>query len=72
MIDQLYFDVNDFVCFDGQCAKAGRCNAFLECLFGEDEYMCDYESSFNRRLYPYREENRFARERISSSLRLSL
>ena len=38
-------DQRDFVCFDGQCVKGGRCNAHLQCSFGEDEYMCDYRSS---------------------------
>ena len=36
--------LKDFVCFDGQCAQRGRCNLRLDCLFGEDEYMCDYWS----------------------------
>ena len=35
---------NDFICFDGQCKKRARCNRIFECLFGEDEYMCDYSS----------------------------
>ena len=65
------FDENDFVCFDGQCFKGGRCNRITECPFNEDEYMCDYITSFNRLLVPYRDWKRFSRGRRSSILRFS-
>ena len=44
----------DFLCFNGQCARNGRCNLSLECKFGEDEYMCDYPSSTQQKFIPYR------------------
>ena len=60
------FDLNDFVCFDGQCLKGGRCDRDFECSFYEDEYMCDYQSSLNRFLVRYRDGKRFSRGRSSS------
>ena len=30
----------DFVCFSQQCARLGRCDGNLHCLYGEDEYQC--------------------------------
>ena len=45
----------DFICFNGQCAKDGRCNRRADCLFAEDEYMCDYPSSFQSILVVHRE-----------------
>ena len=64
------FGVNDFTCFDGRCAKGGRCDAGPACLFGEDEYMCDPLNSLSRFLVSYREEKQFSRGRISSILDL--
>ena len=58
---------NDFVCFDGQCVKGGRCNFLFECAFGEDEYMCDYPSSFHQSLLPYRQVKRFSRRTSPSN-----
>ncbi|CAF1972195.1 unnamed protein product [Rotaria magnacalcarata] len=49
------FNVLDFICFDGKCIKGGRCNEELECSFGEDEYMCDYQSLSRLILVPYRQ-----------------
>ena len=34
---------NDGFCFDGTCMNKGRCNGIADCLYGEDEYMCEYE-----------------------------
>ena len=64
--------MNDFVCFDGQCVKSDRCDRYIQCRFGEDEKMCDSESSFYRFLHAYREWKRFSPERRSSMLHLSL
>ena len=66
------FDVNDFVCFGGRCAKGARCNENFECPFWEDEYMCDYSSSFNRVLVPYRERKRFSPRRRLTILHFAL
>ena len=30
----------DFVCFSRQCARFGRCDQNVDCLYGEDEYQC--------------------------------
>ena len=51
-------NVNDFICFNGTCVPAGRCDRFFSCPFSEDEYMCDYSSSSNRKIVPYREEKK--------------
>ena len=63
-------DLNDFVCFDGRCLKGGRCNAFFECPFFEDEYMCDYPSSLSKDLAAPRKPKRFSRGRRSAYIRL--
>ena len=65
-------DLNDFVCFDGRCLKGGRCNRFFECLFNEDEYMCDYPSSLSKGLIAPRKSKRLSRGSRPSILRLSL
>ena len=65
------FDLRDFVCFDRRCVKGGRCNANVDCLFAEDEYMCDYDSSSVGLLIPYRQFKRFARGERPSILHLS-
>ena len=66
-------DLNDFTCFNGGCAKGGRCNQNPDCPFGEDEYICDYLSSFNRDLVPYRKWKRLSQRRSgSNALHLSL
>ena len=44
-----------FVCFDGSCIPLGRCDHELQCLFGEDEYMCDYKNSILLLIYSYRD-----------------
>ena len=64
-------DSKDFVCFDGRCFPGGRCNRGAECLFVEDEYMCDYLSSFSGTFIPFREEKRIFPEIEAKSLRLS-
>ena len=62
----------DFVCFDGQCAWRGRCNFRRDCLFGEDEYMCDYWSE----RYTTHSTDRLTRQSVrgmtTKTLRLSL
>jgi hypothetical protein len=66
------FDLNDFTCFNGRCAKGGRCNQNPDCFFAEDEYMCDYLSSFTRDLIPYRRWKRLSQGSGSNVLRLPL
>ena len=63
-------DLNDFVCFDGRCLKGGRCNQYFECLFFEDEYMCDYPSSLSKGLIVPRKSKRLSRGRKPSILHL--
>ena len=46
---------NDFICFNGSCAKQGRCNNEFNCPIDEDEYMCDYPSALAWRFIPYRQ-----------------
>ena len=65
-------DLNDFVCFDGRCFKGGRCDAYLQCPFNEDEYMCDYSTSSSTDLINHRKWKRLSRGSRSSILRLSL
>ena len=47
---------NDVMCFDGTCLRNARCNDRRQCPLGEDEYMCDYPSSSQSKIVPYREE----------------
>ena len=54
-------DLNDFTCFDGQRVQSSRCDNYLDCLFGEDEYMCDYFDSLRTKI---------SREQKQSSLRI--
>jgi hypothetical protein len=63
-------DRNDFVCFDGQCFKGGRCNDFLQCPFAEDEYMCDYHSSSRDTFMSYREEKQMSERMKEHTIRL--
>ena len=65
------FDRRDFVCFDGRCVKGGRCNLFGECPFKEDEYMCDYQSSFRESFVPYREAKQVSQRMKEHEVRLS-
>ena len=51
-------DLNDFVCFDGQCVKSGRCNKAHDCSFAEDEYGCDHPSAAQWTLHVYRQTKR--------------
>ncbi|UJR06810.1 hypothetical protein I4U23_011097 [Adineta vaga] len=46
----------NFQCWNGTCTE-GRCDGILNCLYGEDEYMCTFRvvSQFKR---PYREEKK--------------
>ena len=64
-------DPNDFACFDGRCFKGGRCNRLRDCPFAEDEYLCDYQSSFSGAVVPSREEKRFTKGREVPTLLLS-
>ena len=32
----------DFMCYNGTCAKSGWCDKVFDCLYGEDEYLCVY------------------------------
>ena len=62
---------NDFICFDGQCIRQGRCNLKPECPFAEDEYMCDYQSLQFATLTPYRRIKRFSQGVKANVLRFS-
>jgi hypothetical protein len=62
---------SDFVCFDGRCAEGGRCDRYLECAFGEDEYMCDYPSSLSNNFIGSRKLKRSSRGKRPSILRFS-
>ena len=62
---------NDFICFDGECIRQGRCNWQLECPFAEDEYMCDYESTFLATPIPYRKTKRFSQGTKANVLQFS-
>ena len=64
-------NLNDFVCFDGQCIKGSRCDGYFQCSFLEDEYMCDHRSSLNRILVSYRISKRFSQKRRSTILHFS-
>ena len=64
-------DVNDFLCFNGSCAKGGRCNLVFNCQLGEDEYMCDYRSTASSRIIHYRVEKQHQMKMKKKSLRLS-
>ena len=68
------FDLTDFVCFDGRCVKEGRCNFHIECLFAEDEYMCDSVSLEYRSIMPYRamKQSISSQRSAPSTLRFSL
>ena len=36
---------NTFICFNGPQIRSTRCDGGHDCLFGEDEYACDYSRS---------------------------
>ena len=59
----------DFVCFDGRRFKGGRCDRSQNCLFAEDEYMCDYPSAFSGTVVPYRQEKRSSQGNTHKVLR---
>ena len=63
--------VADFKCFNGSCARGGRCNRIVDCPFGEDEYMCDYQSG--RSVYvlgSYRQVKEVIAKKAQQRLRL--
>ncbi|CAF1561449.1 unnamed protein product [Adineta ricciae] len=62
---------NSFTCFNGQCLKRGRCNLQIDCLFGEDEYMCDYSSSFQLTRVSRREMKQMTRRMMKYTVRWS-
>ena len=61
----------DFICFNGVCLRESRCNGLLQCSLGEDEYMCDYRSSSQRKLIPYREGKGATARTAQRTFRLS-
>ena len=63
-------DPMDTVCFNGTCVKGGRCNRKIDCLFGEDEYMCDYDNTLRVYDTPYRDEKQFFMKGVEQKLRL--
>ncbi|CAF4037537.1 unnamed protein product, partial [Rotaria sp. Silwood2] len=63
-------EISDSVCFNGTCVKKGRCNRIPQCYFGEDEYMCDYESISNWINIPYRKEKHVTGKNVAQKLRL--
>ena len=66
------FELKDFICSDGRCVIGGRCNREIQCPFGEDEYMCDYESSLAGQRIPYREKKESLARQAKHSIQLPL
>jgi hypothetical protein len=64
-------DFRDFTCFDGRCVKGRRCDEYPDCLFGEDEYMCDYLVSYRWNLTHYREQKLLLQRTSKNIVRLS-
>jgi hypothetical protein len=64
-------DPKDFVCFNETCIRQGRCDWQLDCPFGEDEYMCDYEGTFSATLTSYRKTKEYLHGMKTNTLRFS-
>ena len=63
------FDEETFLCFNGELLQSQRCDGTLECLFGEDEYACDYSYSYS--WIRSREKKRFLLKVKSQIVRLN-
>ena len=58
----------DFMCINGTCAHDGHCNGLKNCMYGEDEYMCD---SGNRTMNTiYREQKELDAKKVKHKLEL--
>ena len=62
----------DFICFDGRCVKSRRCDKKFDCRFGEDEYMCDYESQEKNVIIPYRTAKQSGARNVAQFVALPL
>jgi hypothetical protein len=60
----------DFKCFNGFCARRGRCNRIIECPFGEDEYICDYQPLYLYKAVSYRQEKELSTKNTQQRIRL--
>ena len=58
----------DFVCFDDQCVKGGRCKGNVQCVYGEDEYMCDDRRPTDATTMSYRQIKRVFVESLPPQL----
>ena len=52
------------VCFNGTCAKNGRCNNIIDCFHGEDELMCEQQNSSTTLGEPYRKSKQMAAKEV--------
>ncbi|CAF1582207.1 unnamed protein product [Adineta ricciae] len=51
-----YDSLSDALCFNGTWIKNTRCNRISDCLYGEDEYMCEYQNISKLTGVPYRKD----------------
>ena len=65
------YAIDSFTCFDGRCVNGRRCDKNPNCIFGEDEYMCDYSSSSTLYHFRSREEKRSFERVKRHTVRLS-
>ena len=64
-------DLNDFVCFNGECVKGLRCNELADFPLGEDEHICDRPSASDGTLVQFRQVKRLSRRIATNTVRLS-
>ena len=58
------------VCFNGTCVKNGRCNRVIDCALGEDEYMCNYDTTKEDHDTLYRAHKQFFVKNVEQKLHL--
>jgi hypothetical protein len=61
---------SDSVCFNGTCVRDGRCNRISDCPFGEDEYMCEYQTFAKLTGVLYRKDKESTAKNTEQKLRL--
>ena len=64
------FHLMDAACFNGTCLSKKRCDGISDCSFGEDEYMCEYNSVSNSTAVTYRKDKEIEKKSTKQKLRL--
>ncbi|UJR07875.1 hypothetical protein I4U23_012157 [Adineta vaga] len=64
------YNFSDAVCFNKECIRQGRCNGKIDCLFGEDEYMCEHQSVIKSTGSHYRQDKEIGVKKTERKLQL--